>query len=329
MGKIPVLIDTDVDIDDWMAILYLLKHPGVHVLGITTTGCGASHLTPGTRNAHDLTMLTEFPDTPVAAGTSTPHIYSNQFPSALRRDIDTLYGLSLPRNPRPLDDRPAVRFLHDTLRAAELPVTILAIGGGTNLGALLLEHPEVKPKIARIVMMGGTINLPGNIVAVANNYTNKVAEWSIFLDVIGAQLMLGSGVPITLVPLDACQYVRIDKQFYDRLDASCASRAARFVRDALKADLESVESGDFYAWDPLAAAILVDPELARPRGSKVSPQQMQLEVVQTLDEEDDRSGELRMTTKGPVLDVAMWASADGFYDRFLKVINLPDRAERQ
>lgn len=54
--KIKVLIDTDVDIDDWMAILYLLKHPSVEVLGITTTGCGAAHLTPGTRNARNLTM---------------------------------------------------------------------------------------------------------------------------------------------------------------------------------------------------------------------------------------------------------------------------------
>jgi pyrimidine-specific ribonucleoside hydrolase len=66
MRRIPVLIDTDVDIDDWMAILYLSMHPGVELRGITTTGVGASHLTPGTRNALGLLQLTGKPDVPVA-----------------------------------------------------------------------------------------------------------------------------------------------------------------------------------------------------------------------------------------------------------------------
>src|SRR5688572_865552 len=37
MTRIPVLIDTDVDIDDWMAILYLSMHPDVDLRGVTTT----------------------------------------------------------------------------------------------------------------------------------------------------------------------------------------------------------------------------------------------------------------------------------------------------
>jgi inosine-uridine nucleoside N-ribohydrolase len=40
--KIPVPIDTDVDIDDWMAILYLLNHPRVEVKGLTITRGGCS-----------------------------------------------------------------------------------------------------------------------------------------------------------------------------------------------------------------------------------------------------------------------------------------------
>ena len=38
MTQIPVLIDTDVDIDDWMAILYLSMHPLVDLRGLTITG---------------------------------------------------------------------------------------------------------------------------------------------------------------------------------------------------------------------------------------------------------------------------------------------------
>jgi hypothetical protein len=83
MTRIPVLIDTDVDIDDWMAILYLSMHPNVDLRGITVTGVGACHLTPGTRNALNLLQLTGKPDVPVAKGTSAPLSYSNVFP-----DID-------------------------------------------------------------------------------------------------------------------------------------------------------------------------------------------------------------------------------------------------
>ncbi|WP_224371838.1 nucleoside hydrolase [Hyalangium versicolor] len=319
-----VLIDTDVDIDDWMAILYLMKHPDVDVVGITTTGCGAAHLTPGKVNAKNLLMLTSRPETPVAGGTSAPLIYSNQFPNSIRDGIDTLFGLSLPPNPHPIDPRPAVQFLRETLLAATTPVTVLAIGGMTNLGKLLRDHPEVKPKIDRIVVMGGAISVPGNVYDVDSNYLNKVAEWNIFLDVLGAQIVFRSGVPITLVPLDASQNVPLDKAFYNRFAQRHTSRAANFIHDALTADISFVMSGNFFFWDPLAAAILVDPSLASSTSPTVSPQVMNLNVAQTLDEEQDTSGQLVQVTDGPPIDVAMWANADAFYRSFLDIINLPD-----
>jgi inosine-uridine nucleoside N-ribohydrolase len=67
-----------------MAILYLSMHPNVDLRGITTTGGGACHLTPGTRNALGLLQLTGKPDVPVAKGTSAPLSYSNVFPQSIR-----------------------------------------------------------------------------------------------------------------------------------------------------------------------------------------------------------------------------------------------------
>lgn len=323
--RIPVIIDTDVDIDDWMAMLYLLKHPGVDVLGITTTGCGAAHLTPGTRNAQDLLMLTDHPETPVAKGTSAPMIYSNQFPNSIRDGIDILFGLTLPHNPHPLDPRPAVTFLYETLQAAPNPVTILAIGGLTNLGRLLRDHPDVGGKIERIVIMGGAVSVPGNVEVVDNNYLNAVAEWNIFLDVLGAKIVMASEVPKTLVPLDASNFVPLNKAFYNRFAAAATTRAARFVHDALTADISFVMSKDFFFWDPLAAAALVDPTLIRSDlASTPSPVSMALDVLQELDEEQDTSGQLVKVDHGPATEVAMWADADRFYDQFIRILNLPD-----
>jgi inosine-uridine nucleoside N-ribohydrolase len=304
-----------------MAILFLTKHPRVSVLGISTTGCGAALLTAASRNARNLPMLTAAPLTPVVAGTSARLIYSNQFPNSIRDGVDDLFGLTLPTNPAPLDLRPAPEFLYETLRNSPEPVTILAIGGLTNLGILVRSHPEILPKIARLVVMGGAIDVSGNVYDVDNNYLNKVAEWNIFLDVLGAKIVFDCGVPITLVPLDASLHVPVDKGFYNRFAAAATSPAARFVHDALTADLSFVLSGNFFFWDPLAAAILVDPTLVE-SASPLSPETKPLSVTQALDEERDTSGQLLRATSGPPVDVAMWADKCRFYDQFIDILNL-------
>jgi inosine-uridine nucleoside N-ribohydrolase len=314
MTRIPVLIDTDVDIDDWMAILYLSMHPNVDFRGITTTGVGACHLTPGTRNALNLLQLMGKPDVPVAKGTNAPLSYSNVFPTSIRGPIDAVYNVPLPTNPNGPVSQSAVDFLRATLMASPDPMTILAIGGGTNLGTLLHHHPDVAPKIERIVMMGGAVNVPGNVNVVDADYTNKVAEWNFFLDPLGGQYLFDSGVPVTLIPLDASDKVPLNLPFYDRIQQRHTTPQAAFIYQTLTADIPFVQSGDFFFWDPLAAAVLTDPSLA-------SGKTMKLRVVQELDEEADHSGQLVEDPNGASIDVMLDADADAFYDLFLDVIN--------
>jgi inosine-uridine nucleoside N-ribohydrolase len=309
-----VLIDTDVDIDDWMAILYLSMHPNVDLRGITVTGAGACHLTPGTRNALNLLQLTGKPDVPVAKGTSAPLRYSNVFPQSIRGPIDAVYNVPLPANPTPPVTESAVDFLRATLMASSAPMTILAIGGGTNLGTLLQTYPDVAPKIERIVMMGGAVHVPGNVNVVDPDYTNLTAEWNFFLDPLGGQYIFDSGVPVTLIPLDASDHVPLNLPFYDRIQQRHSTPQAAFIYQTLTADIPFVQSGTFFFWDPLAAAVLTDPRLA-------SGTTLKLRVVQELDEEADHSGQLVEDPNGASIDVMLDADADAFYDLFLDVIN--------
>jgi len=318
MTRIPVLIDTDVDIDDWMAILYLSMHPNVDLRGISVTGVGACHLTPGTRNALNLLQLTGKPGVPVAKGTSAPLSYSNVFPTSIRGPIDAVYNVPLPANPNGPVSESAVDFLRATLMESPTPMTILAIGGGTNLGTLLHEHPEVAPKIERIVMMGGAVYVPGNVNVVDPDYTNTVAEWNFFLDPLGGQYMFDSGVKVTLIPLDASDKVPLNLSFYDRIQQRHTTPQAAFIYQTLTADIPFVQSGNFFFWDPLAAAVLTDPTLA-------SGKTLKLRVVQELDEEADHSGQLVEDPDGTSIDVMLDADADAFYDLFLDIIN--DRQE--
>ena len=319
MKKIPVLIDTDVDIDDWMAILYLSMNPNVDLRGLTITGVGACHLTPGTQNALNLLELTGKPTIPVAKGTSAPLSYSNVFPKSIRGPIDAVYNVPLPTNPNVPVAESAVEFLRATLAASDTPMHILAIGGGTNLGTLLHEYPEVAPKIARIVMMGGALFVEGNVEVVDPDYANTVAEWNFFLDPLGGQYMFDSGVPITLVPLDASNHVPLNLPFYDRLQQRHTTPQAAFIYQTLTADIPFVQSGTFFFWDPLAAATLTNPDIT-------SGQTMKLRVVQELDEEDDHSGQLVEDPNGASINVMLEADADAFYDLFLDTINRKETA---
>lgn len=329
-----VLIDTDVDFDDYLAMLYLLKHPAIKVTGITVTGTGDVHLTPGVRNVSN--MLTLLNDanvlkTPVAGGAKAPMIYSNTFPGSERDAANQHYQAPFPAtNPNPtIAD--AQTFLRDYFINSTSPTTLLCIGGGSNYGRLFesaKNDPELRAaldkNLTRIVMMGGNL-LPqfvtpgaqGNIQPTMQPtpyYTNKVAEWNIFIDVRGAKEIFSSGIPITLVALNATSQVPITTAFVEKL-AQIKNPVAEFLTTVL-ASSTIVGGIDKYLdfWDPLAACVLTDPSL-------VTTQKFSLRVEQELDEEDDKSGMIIVDNiNGHSIDVALSANADAVYSDYLKII---------
>ncbi len=331
-----VLIDTDVDFDDYMAMLYLLKHPDIKVEGITISGTGAVHLTPGVTNVSNMLTLLGDANTlkiPVASGAKAPMIYSNTYPGADREAADQHYEAPFPgTNPNPtLDD--ALIFLRRYIINCKSPVTVLCIGGGSNWGRLfdLAKTDEalrlaMGTKIERIVMMGGNL-LPcyvtpgaeGNIQPTLQPdpyYTNKVAEWNIFVDPVGAQEIFLGNVPITLVALNATSQVPLTPEFVAKLE-QINNPVANFLYQVLESQTIKPGIGQYLDfWDPLAACVLVDPTL-------VSTETFNIRVELELDEEDDKSAMLILDdVNGSTINVALEAAADEVYQTYLDVIAL-------
>lgn len=310
-GSIPLLIDTDVALDDWMAILYLLNNPAIDLLGVTTTGVGAAHLTPGTRITQSVLLVGGQPQIPVARGTSAPLLYSNVYPGDFRQQVDSAYGLDLPQNTIPLQDASAADFLASTIAGSSSKVSVLALGGGTNLGTALQRQPELCRNIERIYVMGGVINsyqgtnTPGNVAGWSPDYTNQVAEWNIFVDPLGAQLVFQCGAPITMIPLNATNQVPLTTDFYDALQVFIESNqgrvppAAKLVFDGLTTQLSTIKAGQYFFWDPLAAVVLARSICV------TSTIQSAVAVQQALDEENDTSGQTLLAASGPPVDIVM------------------------
>src|SRR5262249_34712597 len=105
----------------------------------------------------------------------------------------------------------AVELLYSKLKENPGKLTIISVGPLTNIARLLKEHPDAKPWIKRIVLMGGSVRVGYK----AN--TPPEPEWNIKLDIPAAKTVFSSGVPLTVAPLDATAHVALGNPLRDRL----------------------------------------------------------------------------------------------------------------
>src|SRR4051812_34757981 len=190
---IPLVIDTDPGIDDALAILLALASPEVD-LKLVTTVHGNVELAQTTENARRVLHLGGRADVPVAAGARSSLVHPQAERAGHVHGTAGLGGVQLPPSPASLDPRPAVVALADVLLSSPEPVTVATIGPMTNLGLLLGVFPGAAERIGRLVVMGGSAALGGNVTA--------AAEFNVWADPEAAQAVLTAGLPTTLVGLD-------------------------------------------------------------------------------------------------------------------------------
>ncbi|HAT2711759.1 TPA: pyrimidine-specific ribonucleoside hydrolase RihA [Aeromonas hydrophila] len=195
---LPVILDCDPGHDDAIALILALASPELKVLAVTTS---AGNQTPDKTLNNALRILTLLgrDDIPVAAGAPKP----------LARELiiaDNVHGesgLDGPTLPDPAFApvaMTALELMAKCLRESPEPVTLVPTGPLTNIALLLAAHPELKQKIARIVLMGGA--------AGAGNWT-PVAEFNIYVDPQAADMVFKSGLPITMCGLDVTHEAQV------------------------------------------------------------------------------------------------------------------------
>ena len=186
----PIIIDTDMALDDWLAILYLLQRPEVDVLAVTVTGAGEAHCEPGVQNALGLLALAGNPDIPIACGRETPLQGDHTFPQWLRDYVDTLLGLELPANPNPAFDGSAVDLLTSAIQESSEKVTVVTLGPLTNIAEAFETDPTLIGNIEMIYIMGGAVDVPGNVGFMVSG--NDAAEANIYVDPSAAAAVLAN-----------------------------------------------------------------------------------------------------------------------------------------
>jgi inosine-uridine nucleoside N-ribohydrolase len=144
---------------------------------------------------------------------------------------------------------------------------------------------------------------------------NPYAEWNIYVDPHAAALVFQSGVPITLVPLDATNHAPVTDSFVKRIKNDRQTPEARFVFDVMtKTEYQDfIRMGGYYFWDTLAAAILTDNSLAA----------FEIKTLIVVEEEGKDSGQTQVSEGGAPIRVAVNADGERFEQLFLDTLNAP------
>jgi purine nucleosidase len=192
MGR-RIIIDTDPGLDDAVAILFALAAVDeLEVLGIVAVA-GNLPLFETERNARRICALAGRPELPIYAGCERPLL--RPLATADRIHNDPRLEAVLPEAAMPLQAQHGVDFLIETLRSADLStITLCALGPLTNIAMALVKAPEVVGKVCELVVMGGACFQLGNVT--------PAAEFNIHVDPHAAAIVIDSGIPITMIPLD-------------------------------------------------------------------------------------------------------------------------------
>jgi purine nucleosidase len=239
--KIPVLFDTDIgsDIDDAIALAYLLKQPRCELLGVTTvTG------EPIVRAQLVDAVCTAFgrKEVQVYSGAGKPLLVPQGQPQVPQRTV-------LERWPHRDKFGPnmAVDFLRQTIRSRPGEITLLSVGPLTNVGLLFALDPEIPALLKRYVMMGG----------VFVNRNSALAEWNALVDPHATAITFAARPPGT-------RAVGLDVTMKCRMPAAECLR--RFSQGPLKIVAEMAEvwshgSSNVIFHDPLAAVSVFEPDV--------------------------------------------------------------------
>jgi purine nucleosidase len=149
-----------------------------------------------------------------------------------------------------------VRLCREAAAREPHSLTVAQFSSMTTLAVALTEAPDIAEGIAEIVMMAGAYFEVGNIT--------PAAEFNIYVDPHAASIVLESGIPIVMLPLDITHQLRNTRA---RLDAFSAlgTEPGRAV-DAMLTFSETFDL-EKYGWDgaplhgPVVPLYLLRPEL--------------------------------------------------------------------
>ncbi|WP_459550240.1 nucleoside hydrolase [Nocardia sp. X0981] len=327
-----MIVDVDTGVDDSLALLYLLASPEADIAGIAATAGNVPAAQVAVNNLAWL-ELTGAPEIEVALGAAEPL----EIPLRTTEDTHGPCGVGyaeLPTPSRRISARSAARMWAELARQHPGELIGLCTGPLTNLALALRAEPELPRLLRRLVIMGGAFAHPGN--------TTPTTEWNIHVDPEAAKIVFDafSAAPPDRRPvvcgLDITETIEMRPVHLARLAeragtgpietmspadppgprSTAANPIIRHLIDAVRFYFDFHHSYDLgylaHMHDPFAAAVALDPALARTR-----PATVDVELVGTLTRGATVADWTGMWGREPNADIVVATDPARFFDRMI------------
>lgn len=278
LGPRKVILDVDTGIDDSLALLYAVGHPGVDLVGVTTCA-GNTAVDNVVHNTLGVLELAGAPEIEVARGAAHPIARPLETTPETHGPTGTGYATVSPSTSE--SSRSAIELIVEEARNAPGEITLVTAGPLSNLAAALLAEPDLPSLLGDVFTMGGTFGKQGNV--------KPRVEWNIHVDPEAARtafhqwsMATRPGRPITIMGLDvteeceihaadlasvarACGLPVADGDDYDVMATPFGHPLLDYVRDSLRFYFEFHEKYDgFYGaqiHDPFVLGAAVNPTI--------------------------------------------------------------------
>ena len=255
-----IIVDTDIGIDDALALILALKSKELRLEAITTVS-GNVHVDKCTKNALRILELMDRKDVPAAKGASRP----------LKRELHTAEhvhgkdglgdsGLPEPKI-KPIDKVAADMIIEKVARDPG-EMTLVPIGPLTNIALAMEREPRLAEKVKEIVLMGGAYG----VSRYGYGNATPVAEFNIYTDPEAARRVYESGAQVTAIGLDITNdpetlLTQEDLGEIERADSTAAQVVVKITENLLNYNERRIGRRAMAIHDAIAVSYLIYPNL--------------------------------------------------------------------
>ena len=304
-----VILDCDPGHDDAVAIMLAIASDDIDLLGITCVG-GNTTLENTKLNALKICSLIGRTDIKIFAGSDRPIKYD----LVTAAHVHGKSGLDIEgeqinvNSDYNIEELNAIDFIIKTCHEVEDSIYLCPIGPLTNIALALQKDPSIKKKIKEIVFMGGAAMCLGNIT--------PASEFNIYVDPHAANIVLSSGIPLTMFGLDVTHKVNVNDNIISSIKSN-NNKASIFFANLMefysKFHRKLYQINESPLHDPCVIAYLIEPSLFKSKLVNV-----EVEENSSLTRGETVSDWLGVTKRIPNCHVMFEANANGFFSLLKK-----------
>lgn len=272
----------DCDVDDGLALIYLLGNKDVNLLGVTTT----------------------------YGNNKVEVVYPNTLKMINELKVEQLPVLKGGTSPNDLDNE-ASDYLVEMANKYEGDLSILATGSLTNLYGAYLKDNNFFKKVKEIVLMGG---ITEDLIFAKR----KMDELNFSCDPMATFTVLTKGKNVSVITGNNCLKVLVTREDYEKELSDYSNPIVRYIKDKVDYwfdyNLDNYGINGTYNWDVTAAVYLMKPELFKDDRYKMKISVKDLETG-FLRASNDYNCELNL----PIIDKVELYNKD-IYDTWKNVI---------